>query len=341
MKSAMIGFPHRPPASGGPGTFQTHLEGELRRRGFDICYPEHSIRPDLICIVGGTRKLGWIWRCKQQGTKVVHRLDGINWRHRVVVTTFKEYVQAELRNQFLRFARSLLADHVVYQSNFIRAWWEHIYGPARCPCSIVHNGTDLDLFKPFSDGPGLGARTMICVEGNIAYDEATAHVVSALPKALLHRGVISACHLYGGIDPRLRARLEAMEGVKVFGRVSRADMPAVFRNAGLFLVLEVNPPCPNAVIEALASGLPVVGYRSGSLAELVPPEAGRVVDYGGDPWGLERPQLSNLESAVVDVMSDRERYSDDARRVAEQRYDVKQMASEYIAIFERLIGGAG
>ena len=54
-----------------------------------------------------------------------------------------------------------------------------------------------------------------------------------------------------------------------------------------------NKPCPNSVIEALASGVPVVGYNSGSLKELVG-NAGIILPYtGGDPNKMEGPNCSN------------------------------------------------
>ena len=57
---------------------------------------------------------------------------------------------------------------------------------------------------------------------------------------------------------------------------------------------EVNPPCPNSVIESLACGLPVIGFDSGSLKELVTDDAGCIVPYGSNPWKLETPDISAL-----------------------------------------------
>ena len=41
-------------------------------------------------------------------------------------------------------------------------------------------------------------------------------------------------------------------------------------SVSVYLGLERNLPCPNSVVESLASGTPVVGYVTGSLPEPVP-----------------------------------------------------------------------
>ena len=51
------------------------------------------------------------------------------------------------------------------------------------------------------------------------------------------------------------------------------DMQGVarlLRQAHIYIFSDGNPPCPNAVLEAVASGLPVVAFDSGSMAELLP-----------------------------------------------------------------------
>ena len=118
----IIGFTHRPEQTGGPGTFQTRLQAMLLRDGHELVYPDDDVAPDIVFVVGGTRRLYWIWKMKRRGARVVHRLDGINWRHRVRSTSFAYYWRAEIRNLLLVWIRNYLADCVVYQSRFIQNW---------------------------------------------------------------------------------------------------------------------------------------------------------------------------------------------------------------------------
>jgi glycosyltransferase involved in cell wall biosynthesis len=112
-------------------------------------------------------------------------------------------------------------------------------------------------------------------------------------------------------------------------------MPQIFCNA-ILLVLEVNPPCPNSVIEALASGIPIVGFDSGALRELVPEGAGIIIPYGGDPWKLEVPNVSALPEAIDKVLKRWDDFSRNARRAAEERYDIEKVSDAYLCIAQSL-----
>jgi glycosyltransferase involved in cell wall biosynthesis len=102
------------------------------------------------------------------------------------------------------------------------------------------------------------------------------------------------------------------------------------RSAHLLFSADVHPACPNSVIEALACGLPVVAFDTGSLVELVPPQAGRVVSYGGDPWKIEPPDIPALAEAAVQVLEDMPRYRQGARQRAEEAFGLDRMVEGYL-----------
>ena len=72
----------------------------------------------------------------------------------------------------------------------------------------------------------------------------------------------------------LLERLGLRERVELVGRYAQRDAPDLLRRAHLLLHTKVNDPCPTAVIEAMACGLPVVYPASGGTVELVGDEAG-------------------------------------------------------------------
>jgi glycosyltransferase involved in cell wall biosynthesis len=98
---------------------------------------------------------------------------------------------------------------------------------------------------------------------------------------------------------------------------------------------EINPPCPNSVIEALASGLPVLGFDTGSLRELVGEHAGRLAPYGGDPWKLQPPDVPALVEPALEILGDQPRFRRAARERAEQLFGLDRMVDEYL---EALLG---
>jgi glycosyltransferase involved in cell wall biosynthesis len=86
------------------------------------------------------------------------------------------------------------------------------------------------------------------------------------------------------------------------------------------------------VIEALGCGLPVAGFDTGSLAELVQGDAGRLTPYGANEWKLEEPDVPTLAAAVTEVLQDQLRFRRSAREQAEEKFNVDTMVNEYLNV---------
>ena len=97
-RTLVVGFAYRAPPRGGPGSFQTRLINALEKQNHKVVYPEDGVTPDVILVVGGTAKFGWLIKSKLRGSKIIHRLDGINWRHTVDDVSFAYKLKSELRN---------------------------------------------------------------------------------------------------------------------------------------------------------------------------------------------------------------------------------------------------
>ncbi len=80
--------------------------------------------------------------------------------------------------------------------------------------------------------------------------------------------------------------------------MSLSAFPEIDRSAHMLFSADLNAACPNSVIEAMACGLPVAGFDTGALNELIVGDAGRLVPYGGDPWRLEKPDISGSGGCI-------------------------------------------
>lgn len=328
----IIGFPHPPQVHGGPGSFQTRLTEELILRNWKIVYPEDSIRPDVILVVGGTKRIKWLKKCKKSGVRIVHRLDGLNWRHKIIKTSFKEKLLASSRNLIFKHIRNKLADEVIYQSSFIKDCWYKYSSKAPVPENIIYNAVNLDDFKPsenFSDKPDL-----ICVEGRLQPHPATIDPLKEISNYLLSNKLISSVKVCGKTTPEIDKELKGIDGLKLVGVVPRDEIRNQLKSA-VFLVLEIQPPCPNSVIEALASGCPVIGFRSGAIEELVDNSSGCIVEYGGDPWRLDIPKSENLITKMEEFFKNYKKFSIGARKRAEKKFCLDNMVNKYIEVLTR------
>lgn len=337
MVSLTIGFTHRPPPRGGPGSFQSRLIRCLETAGHNVVYPEDKTHPDIILVIGGTSKLFWLLKSKFYGTKIVHRLDGINWRHTIddVSTSYK--IKCEIRNLIVLTIKSFFADHVVYQSKFVKNWWERKYGREKRPFDIIHNGVDVDQFTPSAKKTDRYNLKIICAEGNLHADKITKYLINSLKENYTNHKHIKKILIAGNIEPQDSELLNYQNTVVQFiGSIPRCEMHTIYKDADIFFSLEINAACPNSVIEALASGLPIVGMNTGAMPELVTDKAGVIADYEADPWKREQPQFSHIQKAIDTVIGDINNYKCRARAKAIKDYNINTVMEKYIAIMQRL-----
>jgi glycosyltransferase involved in cell wall biosynthesis len=140
--------------------------------------------------------------------------------------------------------------------------------------------------------------------------------------------------IVGRVDGHMKNNLknQASFRIQFMDTIPREQIPWLMRSSHLLFSAEVNPPCPNSVIEALACGLPVIGFDTGSLSELVPGDAGRLMSYGANPWKLEQPDITALADAAEEVLQDQPRFRKAARHWAESRLGLDKMVDEYLKV---------
>lgn len=320
---------------GGPASFRARLIKGLRERGIEVITSPLDPGCQSILVIGGTRHIDLLWRAKRRGTRIVQRLNGMNWIHRKVNTGRKHWLRSEINNRILSTIRGSLADAIVYQSQFARNWWQTVYGPTRASGHVVYNGVDLSAYTP--EGPQerpAGRYRVLMVEGNVSggYEQGLQNGVRLVQELTRAMPLPVRLKVAGNVPDDLRARwqVEAGELVEWAGVVPSENIPVLDRSAHLLFSADLNAACPNSVIEALACGLPVVSFATGSLPELIQDDSGRVVPYGGNYWNLEPPDIPALAAAAVPILLDQPAFRPAARARAESAFGVDEMVEKYL-----------
>ncbi len=323
--------------TGGMASFRLKFEQGLLSRGINVTY-DLSANADAVLVIAGTRFLPDLNRARRRGIRVVQRLDGVNWVQRVKWSGVKYSVRAEYGNFMLSLIRNRFADRVIYQSQFIRNWWEDWYDVAKAPATVIINGVDLNTYTPEGESERPTDRyRMLLLEGSLArgLNSGLFHAVSVAEKlsAKFPMEVLVA----GTVDDATKKQINSVSSVanlsvKFLGTVPRAEIPKLARSSHLMYCAEVNPPCPNSVIEALACGLPVIGFDSGALKELVSNDAGCIVPYGANPWKLETPDISALAQSAGQVLEKQNQFRAAARKRAEAEFGLDQMVDSYLKV---------
>jgi glycosyltransferase involved in cell wall biosynthesis len=319
---------------GGMASFRRKFEAGLAKRGIGISH-ELGGATDPVLVIGGTKNLLPLWQARRRGARIVQRLDGINWIHRKRKTGVRHYVRAEYGNFILSLIRSRIASHILYQSEFSRTWWEDWYGRTRPGFSVVHNGADLIEYSLAAGDQRPGGRCrLLIVEGSLGggYDMGLDNAIRLAETLAGKYGFPMELMAVGKISDAHKSLVNANAQVPIVwaGVLPQTDIPAVMRSADLLFSADLNPACPNTVIEALACGLPVVAFDTGALKELVQDDAGRVVPYGGDPWKIDPPDIPGLAEAANEILRDRHRFSQGARTQAESHLGLDAMVDGYL-----------
>ena len=338
---------------GGMVSFRHKLTAGLEKRGIQVSNDLADTPYQAILVIGGTRQLIPLWRARRRGLPLVQRLDGMNWLHRLPPsggkhgrlakrTGWRHYLRAEYGNMVLSLIRRRLAGQVVYQSHFVQDWWQRVYGASPAPGVVIYNGVDLDVYHPQGAGaPPTDRYRLLMVEGSLmgGYEGGLATGFSLAKQLSQQLDRPLELMVVGQVAPskqkQWQERLTLMGtpfSLVWSGPVAQARIPQIDRSAHLLFSADINAACPNAVIEAMACGLPVVAFDTGAIPELVQGDAGRVAPYGGDPWLLDPPDIESLAQAAGEILAKPEHFRFAARCRAEHVFSLDAMVQAYLNV---------
>ena len=275
--------------------------------------------------------------CRQCGIRIVWNQNGVAypaWAGR----------ESERFNAPMRMLREA-ADFVVYQSGFCKSSAERFLGPCETPSEILYNPVDLEVFVPDRGKPFSGSPLRLLAAGTHGTRDRVSSALEALC-VLRNGGVETELTVAGRFQwPRGEAdflsqvsKLGLEKFVRRIARFSQADAPVLYREHDILLHPKYMDPCPTVVLEAMASGLPVVGSRSGGMSEIVPPDCGVLIDAPTDWDSRHTPSGSELAAAVAGLLSNLSAAAASARRNAETRFDVVKWIEAHGRIFQGVRG---
>ena len=243
--------------------------------------------------------------------------------------------EAEALNRPLRRAL-LAADQVLYQSEFSKRSADLFLGEPRGTWEVLRNAVDVSHFTPARTPTPGGPVLLLGGDQTQAYrlELAVRTLAALLPRHPDARLLVTG-RLVSPVEP-LVAELGLRDRVELVGEYRQRDAPEVFRRAHLLLHTKVLDPCPTLVLEAMATGLPVVYPASGGTVELVGDEGGVGVPHPESWERDEPPEPEALADAVDLVLGDLAGYAGRARARAVERFSLEPWLERHSVLFSEL-----
>lgn len=194
--------------------------------------------------------------------------------------------------------------------------------PALDYAATIHHGIDTDRFELHAT-PGAH----LAYFGRIHPDKGTVAAIDTAARAglpLVMAGIIQDTRYFETcIEPRLDG-----DRVRYVGPVRAEERSAFLGGARALLhLIDFDEPFGLSVVEAMASGTPVVAFDRGSMPELIDDGlTGRLVtDVAGAVRAVE--EVRTLDRCAI-------------RATAVERFGVDRMVDRYVALYEQVVADA-
>ncbi len=187
--------------------------------------------------------------------------------------------------------------------------------------SVITNGADKNKFFPAEKQV---KEPIILCTSRLAPRKGIEYLIMALalvPKAKL---LLAGGGRLEGKMKRLVKKLRLARRVKFLGPVLHDRLPVIYRRAKLFVLPSLSESQSNSLLEALASGLPVIATRVGGNSEIVDEHNGILVPPA-DSHVLAEAIKQSLHQRWPKIKSAR-------------NFSWKETAEKYLHLYQKIVG---
>jgi sugar transferase (PEP-CTERM/EpsH1 system associated) len=261
----------------------------------------------------------------------VDDLDGNNTKRQIVRRIFKPFV-----HRYITVSRDL------------GTYLQQKVGVPAARIAQIYNGVDSERFHPAGE-----RREEVPCAGFAGPENFVIGTVGRMQdvkdQLTLARAFVRLMQGYPGAEQRLRLVMigggPLQEKVRVllanagFEQCAwlpgeRNDVARIMRSFDLFVLPSLAEGISNTILEAMASGLPVLATAVGGNPELIEPGVTGTLVPRNDAESMARAMRAYVESAELC-----KRHGSEARREVERRFGMEAMVNAYMAVYDQLLAG--
>ncbi len=238
-------------------------------------------------------------RGRNEGTPIIHRLDGI-------VSLYGRFGNAD----DLQIKINRLTDYTVFQSEYCRKSFSG-FNVKPHNSSVIHNGVDNSLYFPTKGPKNLGSALKalaVSWSNNPKKGFATLVDFADMPN-------VDLTFVGNWCDSIPQGQ------VKLVGIKTASEISEIMRQSDILVHAAEIDTCPNVVLEALASGLPILYKDSAGTAELAK--------------GYGVPIFNDIKSSVEEI---KDKYLELRNKILDDLhlFSIEYIADKYLKVFEAI-----
>jgi len=248
-------------------------------------------------------------------------------------------------NLLRKLARPLVHQYIAVSKDLAN-WLERTVGAAPQRITQIYNGVDSLHFHPRRE-----ERTLIGPDGFMSGNELLIGSVGRMAEVKDYPNLVRAFLRLLSDQPELRKqlrlvivgeggnRVECLDLLRAAGAGhlawlpgERADVAEIMRALDVFVLPSLGEGISNTILEAMASGLPVIATHVGGNPELVEHDRTGKLVPAGDPVALAQA-LHNYtqDSGQVKI------HGQAAREIIESRFSMEAMVANYLSVYDRAL----
>ncbi len=198
---------------------------------------------------------------------------------------------------------------------------------------VIYNGIDTEKFFPVSDREDLDFH--LTLGGTrITHRKGIKYLILALEKLLpkypqIKMDIIGEGNQKTELEELVREK--KMEGpIRFVGKVAHEKILSFYQRSKVFVLPSLNEGMSNAMLEALASGLPIVSTRTGGADELVEDGCNGFLVKKNDPDDL----AIKIEKLILDPNLQKEMGRNS--RIKAEQLSWQKVAEQYFQLYQKI-----
>jgi glycosyltransferase involved in cell wall biosynthesis len=195
-------------------------------------------------------------------------------------------------------------------------------------------GVDTTHFIPSSGPPeslSIGAVSNFVwkekVEGLLLLIKAFKKVHADFPEARLH--IVGDGDYRDRVEETIK-RNDLKDNVQLLGSLDRTKLSEFYQNISVFAHISFQDTLPLTVLEAMASGLPIVASRTGDIPDVVTKDVGIVCE-------LDEESIANALKSLLRSQNKRKDFGKASRAKVEKNSSWPAVAEEYLKEYQKII----